>query len=106
MSGSSSKKDDPKLQSQNLELRKAISDAYAAVEGYKSVQTFSAITFEDLADQQIERISGKDTQSRPNELNRVQRVLENLKQAVTQIKNMPPDAFEDSDKDRDVNTPP
>jgi hypothetical protein len=29
-----------------------------------------------------------------------------LKQAVTQIKNMPPDAFEDSDKDRDVNTPP
>lgn len=105
MSGTASKKDDPKLQSQNLKLRTAISDAYAAVEGYKSVQTFNAITFEDLADQQIERISGKDSQSRPNELNRVKRVVENLKQAVAQIKTLPPEAFADADKDRDVNTP-
>lgn len=98
--------DDPKLQSQNLELRKALNDAYAAVEGAKSVQSFSALTFEDLADAQIQRISGNDTVARPNELNRVKRTLNNVVQAVAKIKAMPPEAFAKQDPSRDVNTPP
>lgn len=105
MSGNTSSKDDPKLQSQNLELRRALNDAYASVEGAKAVQSFNAITFEDLADQQIERISGADTEARPNELNRVTRVLNNVLQAVAKIKEMPPESFAKQDADRDVNTP-
>lgn len=98
--------DDPKLQSQNIELRIALSDAYAAVEGAKSVQSFNALTFEDLADQQIQRISGPDTPMRPNELTRVTRVLNNVVQAVAKIKALPPESFAKSNADRDVNTPP
>lgn len=97
--------DDPKLQAQNLELRKALSDAYSAVEGQKSVQSFNALTFEDLVDQQIERISGKDTQARPNDLNRIQKVLANVVDAVAKIKAMPPENFAKQDEQRDVNTP-
>jgi hypothetical protein len=97
--------DDPQLQSQNLTLRTALNDAYAAVNGNKAVQSFSALTFEDLADQQIQRISGTDTQTRPNELHRVQNILTNLTQAVAQIKALPPESFADQDPNRDVNTP-
>lgn len=106
MAGNAPPQDDPKLQSQNLELRKALSDAYASVEGYKATQSFNALTFEDLADQQIERIEGADTEARPNEKNRVQRVLNNVLQAVTKIKEMPPESFAKQDAARDVNTPP
>ena len=106
MSGNAPSQDDPKLQSQNLELRKALSDAYAAVEGAKAVQSFAALTFEDLADQQIQRISGPDTEARPNELNRVQRVLNNVIQAVAKIKALPPESFAKQMEDRDVNTTP
>ncbi len=98
--------DDPKLQAQNLELRKALNDAYASIEGGKSVQSFSALTFEDLADAQIQRISGPDTEARPNELNRVKRTLNNVIQAVAKIKAMPPESFAKQDPARDVNTPP
>lgn len=98
-------KDDATQQAQNLELRVALSDAYASIEGQKAVQSFNAITFEDLADQQIQRIEGADTQMRPNELHRVQRVLNNVLQAVAKIKALPPEAFAKQDQNRDVNTP-
>ncbi len=98
-------KEDAQLQEQNLELRIAISDAYSAIEGYKAVQSFSALTFEELANAQILRIAGPDTQERPNELNRIKRVLDKVTQAVAKIKSMPPEAFQKSDPERDVNTP-
>ena len=97
--------DDPKLQQQNLNLRIALNDAYAAVEGAKAVQSFSAITFEDLATQQIARISGPDTPTRPNELNKVQNILNAVVQAAQQIMALPASAFQDSDPTRDVNSP-
>lgn len=97
--------DDPKLQQQNLNLRIALNDAYAAVEGAKAVQSLSALTFEDLATQQIARISGPDTPTRPNELNKVQNILNAVTQAAKQIQALPPSAFQDSDPTRDVNSP-
>lgn len=98
-------KDDPKLQAQNLELRVAISNAYAAVEGQKALQSFSALTFEELCEAQIQRISGADTPERLNELNRVQRILKGVQDAVSKIKALPPEAFAKPDAGRDVNTP-
>jgi hypothetical protein len=97
--------DSATTQAQNINIRTALSDAYSAVESYKTVQTFNAITFEELLDQQITRITGPDTDSRPSELTRVQSVLSNLQQAVTQIKAMPADAFSNANAARDVNTP-
>lgn len=97
--------EEEKAQSQNLELRKALNDAYAFVEGQKSVQSFAALTFEDLMDQQIERISGKDTDNRPNALHRIDKIENGVIQAVAKIKSMPHDAFVEAKPGKDVNTP-
>lgn len=104
MAGNS--QDDPNLQQQNQNIRVALSDAYAAVQGDQQNQTFSALSFEECCQQQITAISGPDTQSRPNQLNAIQSVLNNLTQAVTQIMNAPPEQFLEPDSSRDVNTAP
>jgi hypothetical protein len=98
--------DSPSLQQQNQNIRVALSDAYAAVQGNTTNQSFNSVTFEELANQQILAISGPDTQSRPNELDAIQNVLNNLTQAVTQIMNAPPEQFLEPDSSRDVNTSP
>jgi hypothetical protein len=96
---------DEKAQSQNLELRRALNDAYAFVEASKYTQAASAITFEDLMDQQIERLSGADTDVRPNALHRIDKIENGVIQAVAKIKSMPNDAFVDADGAKDANTP-
>lgn len=98
--------DDPKLQSENLELRKALNDAYAALEGQKSLQSFASFTFEDALDQQVQRIEGAATLARPNELDRVQRVLRNVLSAVAAVRSRPDDAFVDPSSSRASNTAP
>ena len=97
--------DDPQKQAQNLNLRAALSSAYAAIEGEKAVQSLSALTFDELANAQLQRIMGPDTPTRPNELNAVQKVLNDVLQAAQQIQSMPPENFQDPNQDRDVNTP-
>ena len=96
----------PNQQDQNTKLRASLNDAYAALEGAKTVQSFAALTYEDLIDQQIERISGKGTATRPNELERVQKVLANVTTAVAQIKKLPDNAFARNDQENNVNTTP
>lgn len=98
--------EDPKAQSQNLEIREALSSAYAAIEGQKAVQSFTAFTFEDALDAQIERIEGADTDMRPNELHRVDKVESNVMAAVAKVKALPANAFVESRDERDVNTKP
>lgn len=92
-------------QEQNLQLREALNNAYGFIEGQKSVQTFSTVTFEELMDQQIERLVGADTDSRPNVFNRITKIKESVVKAVTSIKSLPDNAFVDSDPETDVNTP-
>lgn len=97
---------DKNEQEQNLELRKAIAGAYAFVEGQKSVQSFSALTFEDLVDQQIERITGKGTTLRPNTLERVDVLEQGVLSAIDKIKKLAPEAFAKPDPTNDANTAP
>jgi len=97
---------DAKLQAQNLEIRENLNNAYAAVEGEKAVQSFSAFTFEDALDAQIERIIGAGTDVRPNELRRVDKIESNVISAVAKVKALPPSAFLEAKNERDVNTKP
>lgn len=92
-------------QEQNIELRRALNNAYAFVEGQKLVQSFAAVTFEELLDQQIERIEGASTVQKPNELDRITRVEQDVISAVAKIKKMPDDAFKKSPEENGVNTP-
>ena len=96
----------PAQQQQDLELRTSLSDAYAAIESDKTSQSVSALTFEELAQQQITRLTTGPTPNRPGPLQVVQNVLNNITAAVTKIQAQPPESFADPDPTQDVNTPP
>jgi len=99
-------KEDQKADDLSFELRQNINNAYAFLEGAKSTQTFAMVTFEDLMDQQIERLVGKDSESRPNPYNRISKVERSLKTTIEQIKKIPPEAFKLRDARDSVNTSP
>lgn len=92
-------------QALNLDLRRAVNNAYAFVKGREAVQSFASYTFEDALDQQIERIEGASTSTRLNELDRLTKIETDILQAVSKIKALPPEAFSDPDPEVDVNTP-
>jgi hypothetical protein len=94
-----------KKQADQMKMRRALDDAYGALEGQKNIQSFTAFTFEEALDNQIERISGTSSRLRPNELDRVSKVRENLTEAITAIKKAPPESFLPVSSTRDVNTP-
>lgn len=100
-----SAQEDRQAQSQNQRIRECLGNAYAAVEAQKNVQSFSAFTFDDALQAQNDRIEGADTDARPNELHRIDKVQADVQAAVSQVKALPPDAFVEADDDRDVNTP-
>lgn len=77
-------------------VRQSLSDAYAFVSGQQATKSFAALTFEELCQQQIDRIQGPDTDARPNALHRVKVITNNLASAITQINALPADAFNTS----------
>jgi len=89
----------------NTELRRVINNAVGDVQGRQTSESFYAVTYEELADQQIERISGKGTTTRPNELERVDKIEQDMLALVQQVRNIPPERFLNSDAAQDVNTP-
>jgi hypothetical protein len=90
----------------SFELRRSVANAYAFVKGRESVQSFSSFTFEDALDAQIERIEGKDSDLRPNELHRVEKIKNDIVSAAQKIKSLPSQFFNKADPSTDVNTPP
>lgn len=96
--------EESKLQQFNLSQRRALNNAYAALEGQKNTSTFAAFTFEDAVDLQIERIEGTGTELRPNELERVGKIEQEMIKAVAELAEVPPEQFLEPDPARDVNT--
>ena len=97
--------EDDKRQQQADEYREVVASAYAYIEAQKSVQSFAALTPEDLMDRFIERIEGKDTEARPNVLNRIAKIKRELQKTVEKVKALPPSAFRRPSQTKDVNTP-
>lgn len=89
----------------NMSLRSILSRAVGSVLGRQLSESFHAVTYEELADQQIERIEGQGTSTRPNELERLASLESDLLNAVAQIRNIPPENFILADRSVDVNTP-
>ena len=88
----------------NIRQRRALDDALGALLGQQASKTFQAFTFEDAVDLQIENIEGTGTARRPNRLDRVDSIEEELLSAVDQLKKVPLEQFLEADPDRDVNT--
>ncbi len=93
-------------QERNQRQRESLQNAYAALLGQQSVQSFTSFTFEEAMDGHIEVIEGKDSKLRPNELHRVERVKNNVLRAIEEIKKIDPSEFVKADSVKDVNTPP
>lgn len=91
-------------QVRNIREREAISNAYAALVGQQNIQSWSAFTFEEAMDAQIEEIEGKSTQKRPNLLERVDKIEQETVAAVAKLKEVPPEQFLEHNPATDVNT--
>lgn len=91
-------------QARNIQERVALNNAYAALQGQQNIQSFSAFTFEEALDAQIESIEGASTDKRPNKLERVTRVEQEALQAIAKLKEIPPEYFQEPSADEDVNT--
>lgn len=102
----SDENEDQRLQQLHFRQRRALNNAYGALLGQQNIQTFQAFTFEEAVDLQIERIEGAGTTLRPNLLDRVTRVEQELLRAVEELKQVPPEQFMESDSGSDVNTEP
>jgi hypothetical protein len=88
-----------------LRQRQAINNAYGSLQGRQLSQTLAAYTFEEAVDAQIERIEGKSTQIRPNQLDYVENIRNQLVKAVDELKQVPPEKFINvSESDSNVNT--
>lgn len=88
------------------QMRRSVANAYAFVKGQETTESFSALTFEELLDAQIERIEGPGTDIRPNVLDRIRKVKSDLLAAVTAIKAQPDDFFKQPDAKEDTVTEP
>jgi hypothetical protein len=88
------------------QYRTIVSKAYAAVAGQQVNCTFNTITFEELAAQQIDRLTGKGPPGRPNVVQQIQNVADDLANAVQQMEQTDPSDFNlPPDESQDVNTP-
>jgi predicted RNA-binding Zn ribbon-like protein len=97
--------DSDPAQQQAEEYLEVLQSAYQAIEGYKLAQTFASLTPEELYDRFIERIEGKDTQARPNQLNRIAKLKTEVLAAIEKVKKLPADVFRAPDPSKDVTTP-
>lgn len=91
-------------QERTTRQREALSHAYAALVGQQSIQGWTAFTFEEAMDAQVERIEGKSTDKRPNELARVDRIEQECLAAIAALRDTPPEQFLEPSPDQDVNT--
>lgn len=96
---------DQQKQQDQMKMREALGDAYAALVAQQNTQSFVAFTFEEAAANQLDRLTGPSTRLRPNEVDRVTRIRDNLTTAIAAIKKIPPEAFLEPNEGRDVNTP-
>lgn len=93
-----------KAQERNLDIRTALNDAQAFLLGRQTVESFKALTYEELLDDQIERISGSPFNNRPNELERIDRMEQRVLAAIAEVSSRPPEDFVLPDEEEDVNT--
>jgi hypothetical protein len=93
-------------QERNLKYRTILNRAYSFVLGKQYTQTASALTYEELADLQIEQIEGEGTSLRPNELTRVEAIKTEMEDIIDTLKGLPiPVFFVEHETDPKANTP-
>jgi hypothetical protein len=87
---------------QNLEIRRALSDAYAFVVGANFTRGVNDLTLEDLLQAHIEAIEGLDgiTAIRPNKLDALNKMVSGISDLVEQVMKTPAKSFQIEVDDR------
>jgi len=96
--------DDEAKEELSDQLRRSVASAYAFVQGQETTESFSALTFEECLDAQIQRIEGPGTDIRPNVLDRIKKVKEDILSAISQIKQLPDSFFKTPNDGEDAVT--
>jgi hypothetical protein len=99
---------DAKRQAQDeqmMRLRLALNNAYASLRGRAVADSFAAYTIEEAIDAHVDVIEGKGTKVHPSQLDRVERIRNDLIAVAEAIKALPVDSFRPVDDADAVNTP-
>ncbi len=93
-----------KAQARQQRQRQALNNAYATILADQNTQTFLNFGFEEALDLQIEEIEGESTKVRPNALERLDGIEQQVATAVEQLKAVPDEAFQAANEEEDANT--
>lgn len=91
------------FQKQAEEIRTALANGNAFVEGSAYTDSLATFTIEEAMDRNIERLTGKPP-FRPNELDRLLTVKNRVLNAVEKAKSIRPEDFLKADESTNVNT--
>lgn len=86
------------------EVRRTLQTSYAHIRSMEALVSFETLTFEEAADQEIERLSGSPASGRLSLKDRITRDAQQLRTIVEQLKKLPDEAF--ADVANPVNTTP
>lgn len=73
-------------------LRVSVNNAYGFLKGNESLTSFRSVTFEEMVQRQLDRLTGKNAAGR-SETERLKKMRDDLVGTVTTIKNIPQDQF-------------
>jgi hypothetical protein len=99
------KNKEKELQQFSLTQRRALNNALGSLLGSDSSQKFQSFTFEEAVDARIERIEGQSSVYRPSELDRVDRIENELLKTVEELKQVSDEKFQTLSEEENVNTP-
>jgi len=99
-SSSDTKKKETRLK---LQMREILGNAYAFVRGRQYTETISNITYEELLDKAIDRIEGTtgSVGARATILARVEKIKNEISNAVSTVKKKSPDYWKLGDDEED-----
>jgi hypothetical protein len=98
---------DRKLQEDaNTNIRVSVDNAYGFIKGMETTTSFYAVTFEEMVQQQMDRLTGNNLGGR-SAIERMTKIRNELTGAIQAIKSIPPDQmFSQEDNNATcVNTP-
>ncbi len=87
------------------QFRDTVAGTVGFVRSREVTHGYTSISIEELVDNRVARIEAAQTDTRPGDLARLEKIKNDFDAAIEAIKATPPDAFRTPDPDTDVNTP-
>lgn len=86
-------------------FRRVLASAISELRSQEVREAFSSLSIEELVDQQIDFLAEGTDPVRPPRLKRIQKLRQELTDAIAAVRATPPENFRQADVTEDVNTP-